>query len=139
MKFIFSKFEIWNYQDYLNNEPSRDKVIDSDGYLNSNDIAYFDEDGFLYITGRKEDILEYLHNPVRATKIETILSSHPELIEVSVVGVRVPVYYDLPTAIVVKTAGSKLTAEDIHLWIEGEFIRLTMKEFWNLTILSVEP
>lgn len=94
-------------------------MYDSDGYLNSNDIAYFDDDGFLYITGRKEDILEYLHNPVSSTKIEAILSSHPELIEVCVVGVRVPIYYDIPTAVLVKGADSKLTAEDLHLWIKG--------------------
>lgn len=76
----------------------------------------------MYVTGRREDILEYLHNPVNSTKIESILSSHPDLIDVCVVGVRVPPYYDIPTAIVVKGVDSKLTAEDIHLWIKGKSI-----------------
>ncbi|XP_037039466.1 4-coumarate--CoA ligase-like 7 [Bradysia coprophila] len=116
---LWTKTE-YEFLDYLNNEPSRDKVIDSEGFLNSNDIAYFDEDGFLYITGRREDILEYLHSPVSSTKIESILASHPELVEVCVVGVRVPIYYDIPTAVVVKVADSKLTAEDIHLWIKDK-------------------
>lgn len=121
-----------NYQDYLNNEPRRDIVYDSDGFLNSNDIAYFDEDGWLYITGRKADMLEYLHNPVSSTKIETILASHPDLIEVCVVGVRVPIYYDIPTAVVVKVADSKLTAEDIHLWIKGKSMR------WKRNLQAME-
>lgn len=66
--------------------------------------------------------MEYLHNPVSSTKIESILSSHPDLIEVCVVGVRVPIYYDIPTAVVVKGADSTLTAEDLHLWIKGTII-----------------
>lgn len=36
------------------------------------------------------------------------------------VGVRVPIYYDIPTAVVVKGTDSKLTAEDLHLWIKGK-------------------
>lgn len=75
------------------------------------------------MTGRREDILEYLHNPVSSTKIETILSRHPDLIEVCVVGVRVPIYYDIPTAVLVKAVDSKLTAEDLHLWIKGRSIQ----------------
>ncbi len=42
--------------------------------------------------------------------------------DVCVVGVRVPPYYDIPTAVVVKAADSKLTAEDIQLWIKGKSI-----------------
>ncbi len=77
-------------------------------------------------------MLEYLHNPVSSTKIETILSSHPDLIEVCVVGVRVPIYYDIPTAVVVKGADSKLTAEDIHLWIKGKVNSVEMISIFDI-------
>lgn len=121
---------IENLQDYLNNEPSRDIVYDSDGFINSNDLGYFDDDGFFYITGRREDILEYLHNPVTSTKIESILASHPDIIEVCVVGVRVPIYYDIPTAVVVKASDSDLTEESLHLWIKGRlfYFHVGLKE-----------
>lgn len=105
----------------MNNEPARDIVYDSDGYINTKDMGFFDDNGFLHITGRREDILEYLHNPVSSTKLESILLCHPELLEVCVIGVRVPIYYDIPTAVVVKVPDSDVTAEDIHLWIKGKW------------------
>ncbi|KAG4078279.1 hypothetical protein HA402_012989 [Bradysia odoriphaga] len=117
--YVWAKCES-EFLDYLNNEPPRHLKFDNEGFINSFDIGYFDDDGFLYVTGRREDMLEFMHQPVYSTKIETILLSHPDVIDVCVVGVRVPPYFDIPTAIVVIEADSKITAEDIHLWIKDK-------------------
>lgn len=65
-------------------------------------------------------MLEYMHTPVYSTKIETILLSHPNVTDACVVGVRVPPYFDIPTAVIVKEADSELTADDIQVWIKGK-------------------
>lgn len=44
---------------YLNNEAATKDAFDQDGWLLSGDLGYFNEQGFLYITGRKKTLLKF--------------------------------------------------------------------------------
>lgn len=58
-----------------------------DGWLHSGDLAYLDEDGFLYIVGRQKDVIIRGGNNVHATDVESVLFEHPAVQEVAVAGV----------------------------------------------------
>jgi acyl-CoA synthetase (AMP-forming)/AMP-acid ligase II len=58
-----------------------------DGWLHSGDLAYLDEDGFLYIVGRQKDVIIRGGNNVHATDVESALYEHPEVREAAVAGV----------------------------------------------------
>lgn len=85
----------------------------------TNDIGYFDDEGFLFILGRKKDMLQHLNHLVNPVVIETILETHQEVLKACVVGVTIPVYYDLPVGIVQRIEGSTLTEGELHKFIEG--------------------
>lgn len=44
---------------YYEDEEETKKVIDEDGYFNSGDIGYIDEEGYIYITGRSKNVIVY--------------------------------------------------------------------------------
>jgi long-chain acyl-CoA synthetase len=63
------------------------KVIDEDGWLRTGDIARIDERGFLYIVDRKKDMVLVSGFNVYPNEIEEVLSAHPDIKEVAVIGV----------------------------------------------------
>jgi acyl-CoA synthetase (AMP-forming)/AMP-acid ligase II len=58
-----------------------------DGWLHSGDLAYLDEDGFVYIVGRQKDVIIRGGNNVHAADVEAVLFEHPEVQEAAVAGI----------------------------------------------------
>lgn len=73
----------------------------------------------MFVTGRKQDILLYINHLLNPVDIEKALEAHKGVLQACVVGVRVPVYFDIPTAIVVRAEGSTVTEDELHEFIEG--------------------
>ena len=65
----------------------RPRTWTDDGWLRSGDLAYVDEDGFLYICGRKKDMIIRGGNNIYATDVEAVLLEHPDVQEAAVAGV----------------------------------------------------
>ncbi len=75
-----------------------------DGWLRSGDLAYLDEDSFLYIAGRKKDMIIRGGHNVYPTDIEAVLLEHPDVQEAAVVGVPHQVLgEDIAAHVVLKT------------------------------------
>lgn len=56
-------------------------------WLHSGDLAYLDEDGYLYIVGRKKDVIIRGGNNVHAADVEAVLYEHPAVLEAAVAGI----------------------------------------------------
>ena len=69
------------------NDPESTRERISDGWLYTGDIGRFDEDGFLYHLGRKDDMIIVGGLNVFPAEIENILKQHPQVYEVAAVGV----------------------------------------------------
>ena len=65
-------------------------AIDEDGWFNSGDIGYMDEDGFIYITGRSKNVIVTQNGKnIYPEEIETLLSKVEEIKECMVYGKEV--------------------------------------------------
>jgi acyl-CoA synthetase (AMP-forming)/AMP-acid ligase II len=84
-----------------------------DGWLHSGDLAFLDEDGFLYIVGRQKDVIIRGGNNVHATDVETVLYEHPAVREAAVAGIAHPVLGEDVAAWVVLVAGVTVSAEEL--------------------------
>ena len=77
-----------------------------DGWLYSGDLARLDEDGYLYIVGRKKDVIIRGGNNIHAVDVEAVLLEHPDVVEAAVVGIPHPVLGEDVAAVVVLSPGA---------------------------------
>ena len=76
-----------------------------DGWLYSGDLARLDEDGYLYIVGRKKDVIIRGGNNIHAVDVEAVLLDHPDVMEAAVVGIPHAVLGEDVAAVVVLAPG----------------------------------
>ncbi len=80
-------------------------------WLLTGDVAYADEDGFLYIVDRKKEMIVSGGVNVYPSEIEQVLTSHPSVREAAVVGVPNERWGEVPRAFVVLEPDAPLTAD----------------------------
>lgn len=69
-----------------NKEATRE--LFKDGWLQTGDLGYFDEDDDLFYAGRAKDCLRRRGENISAWEVETVLNMHPQVVESAVVGVQ---------------------------------------------------
>jgi acyl-CoA synthetase (AMP-forming)/AMP-acid ligase II len=84
-----------------------------DGWFRTGDIGMFDADGYLWIQGRKKDVINVAGLKVYAPEVEDVIYKHPAVAEVAVIGVTGGLKGEAVKAVVVPKAGAALTAADV--------------------------
>jgi acyl-CoA synthetase (AMP-forming)/AMP-acid ligase II len=74
-------------REYYRDDAATAATWTSDGWLRTGDLAYLDDEGFVYIAGRLKDMIIRGGNNVYATDVEAVLLEHPALREAAVVGI----------------------------------------------------
>ena len=93
-----------------------------DGYnwYKSGDLGYKDEDGFLFITDRKKDMIKSGSENVYSVEVENVVHEHPKVAEVAVVGKPDEKWGELVTAVVVAKPGEQIEEEEIIEFCKGK-------------------
>jgi long-chain acyl-CoA synthetase len=97
---------------YLNNPQATRDVFTGD-WLHTGDLGYVDEDGFLFIVGRKKELIIRGGYNVYPTEIEDVLHGHPAVTEAAVVGVPDDRLGEEVKAFVTLKPGVSLTAPEL--------------------------
>jgi propionyl-CoA synthetase len=84
-----------------------------DGYYLSGDGGYLDEDGYLYVMGRTDDVINVAGHRLSTGSMEAVLAAHPAVAECAVIGVHDPLKGQLPRGFVVLKAGVEADPDDI--------------------------
>ncbi|XP_052211014.1 4-coumarate--CoA ligase-like 6 isoform X2 [Diospyros lotus] len=83
-------------------------TVDEDGWLHTGDIVYFDEEGYLYIFDRLKEMIKYKGFQIAPAELESVLVSHPDILDAAVTGNKDEKAGEVPVAFVVKRQGSLL-------------------------------
>lgn len=104
----------WLTQGYFKDE-EKSKELWEGGWLHTGDIGYIDTKGYLQITDRLKDVIKTGGEWISSLELEDIISQHPGVSEVAVIGVQDQKWGERPVALVVPKPGlsKPLSAEDI--------------------------
>ncbi|MBI2760942.1 MAG: long-chain-fatty-acid--CoA ligase [Chloroflexi bacterium] len=103
---------------YYGNEEATSDAI-QDGILHTGDVGYLDEDNYLFITGRKKDLIIRGGENISTGEIEAVLMEHPDIDDAAVIGVPDPDWGEVVKAIVVLRPGATLTLDDVVQYCKG--------------------
>ncbi|HLK11252.1 MAG TPA: long-chain-fatty-acid--CoA ligase [Candidatus Binatia bacterium] len=98
--------------------------LTADGWLPTRDMGWVDADGYLYVAGRKDDMIIRGGENIAPAEVESVLISHPAVDEAAVVGVPDVEWGQQIAAFVVLRPGAAATAEEI-----AEFCRQRLASF----------
>jgi fatty-acyl-CoA synthase len=104
----------WLTQGYLDNPEASARLWEG-GYLHTQDVARIDPDGFLMITDRIKDVIKSGGEWISSLEIESLISTHPAVAEVAVIGIKDEKWGERPAALVVprKDGEVPVTEDDI--------------------------
>ena len=103
----------WVAKEYLN-DPVKTRNAWRDGWFHTEDVAVWLPDGYIIIVDRLKDVVKSGGEWISSVKLESIISTHPGVGEVAVVGVPHPMWGERPVAIVVPKPGQRVTEEEIR-------------------------
>lgn len=83
------------------------------GWFRAGDLAYADEDGYLYLAGRAKDMIIRGGENIYPVEIESVLAEHPDVAEVAVVGLPDERWGEIVAAVVVPAGGQTPRPEDL--------------------------
>jgi acyl-CoA synthetase (AMP-forming)/AMP-acid ligase II len=100
------------------------KALTKDGWLHTGDKGYVDEEGYIYLAGRGDDMIIRGGENISPEEVENVLYSNPKVEEAAVIAVPSVEWGQEPKAVVVLKKGEKATAEELI-----EFCRQKLSSF----------
>ena len=120
---------LWNQDDrfvesYLSAHP---------GYYQTADAGYVDEDGYLFVMSRTDDIINVAGHRLSTGVMEEVLASHNDVAECAVVGVKDPVKGEVPIGLAVLKAGVTQSESEIV----GELVQMVRERIGPIASFKV--
>ena len=100
-------------QGYWNDEQKTSQVLTDDGWLRTGDKGWMDQDGYVYLAGRGDDMIIRGGENISPEEVENVLYAYPKIEEAAVIGVPDSDWGQQPRAVVVLKNGQQASEDDI--------------------------
>jgi len=115
---------------YLKDEELNRQTI-RDGWFYTGDLGRFDAEGFLYIVGRKKEMIKVGGEIVFEPEVESVLLRHPDIAEAAVVGVADKLRGELPKAFLVVKEGRNILEEDLRFFLRQHLAHFKIPHYFE--------
>jgi fatty-acyl-CoA synthase/long-chain acyl-CoA synthetase len=94
-----------------------------DGWLHTGDLGWMDEEGYVYLVDRKNDIIISGGMNVYSSEVESLLQRHEGISQVAVVGIPDPDWGETVLAVVVRSHGESVSEEELLQWAKDRLAK----------------
>jgi fatty-acyl-CoA synthase len=122
--------EIYVRGDQVSGEYTHKKVVQDDGWFATNDGGWMDEDGYLFVEGRLDDVIVRGGENISPGEIEDVLRHHPNVADVAVLGVPDDEWGERVAAVVVPK-GEAPSEADLSDWVKARLRSTKTPEVWE--------
>jgi acyl-CoA synthetase (AMP-forming)/AMP-acid ligase II len=102
------------------NPQQRDQRAVAGGWYRTRDIGRFDEDGYLHLVDRQDDMVKSGGLNVSPAEVENVLTTHPDVAESAVIGLPDERWGERVTAVVRTRSGATLTERDLTAFCRNQ-------------------
>ncbi|XP_063912263.1 uncharacterized protein LOC135129111 [Zophobas morio] len=102
---------------YLGNATETEDAFDTEGFLKSGDLGYYDEEGYVYIVDRLKEIIKYKGFQVPPAELENLLLQHSGVKDAGVIGKPDERAGEVPIAFIVKQPNQNVSEEELINYI----------------------
>jgi non-ribosomal peptide synthetase component E (peptide arylation enzyme) len=106
------------FRGYYKSEAENREAFTPDGFYRTGDIAKFDSEGRLIITGRRKDIIIRGGESISAREVEELISGHPKVVQVAAVGMPDPIFGEKVCAFITPKKGEAVSFEGIISYLK---------------------
>ncbi len=99
--------------EYFDNPGATAETFTANGWLLTGDLGYMDEDGYVFITGRRKELIIKGGENIAPREIDDALHCHPDVIEAAAFPRDCPIYGQRVEAAVTLKPGSKVSKEEL--------------------------
>jgi len=107
---------------YFRDEAATREQWTADGWFRTGDLGRYDSAGNLIIVGRKKDVIRRGGMTIHPGEIEALLSRHPKIYRVAVVGLADPLLVERACAVVVPKNGEVVTLDEVTGYLRAQHI-----------------
>lgn len=115
---------------YFKDEPLTQSTI-RQGWFHTGDLGKFDAEGFLYIVGRKKEMIKVGGEIVFEPEVEASLLKHSDVAEAAVIGVADKLRGEVPKAFVVAKEGKNISAEDLRYFLRQHLAHFKIPHYFE--------
>ena len=116
---------------YWNNEEATRQAIDAARWMHTGDLATIDDEGYVNIVGRIKDMIIRGGENIYPREVEEFLYTHPDIVDVQVIGVPSEKYGEEVMAWVKLREGAKATGDELAAWCRGKIATYKIPRHWK--------
>ena len=108
---------------YWNRPDATAEAITHGGWFHSGDLGVLDDEGYLFLKDRMKDMIISGGENIYPAEVESVLSDHPSVADVAVIGMPDAKWGETVVAVVVKAEGAQLSPQDVIDFANGRMAR----------------
>jgi len=121
----------WVVTDGYFKDPGLTDEVIRDGWFYTGDLGRFDKDGYLYIVGRKKEMIKVAGEIVFEPEVEAVIYKYPQVSEAAVIGVPDKLRGEVPKAFIVPKEGAGMKEEELKYFCRQHLAHFKIPHYFE--------